>query len=136
MHNPDCLFCKIAQGTIPCHKIYEDQHTLAFLDIKQVNEGHTLVIPKEHCENIFDVDKETLTCTMLTVKKVALTIKKALGLTGINISTNNGKPGQEIFHLHFHIIPRFENDGLIMWPAKTPTPEQLKIMAEKIRKAF
>ena len=136
MHNNDCIFCKILQGIIPCHKVYEDQYTLAFLDIKQVNEGHTLVIPKKHVENIFDTDEQTLALTMAAIKKVSLGLKRSLGISGVNVSANNGIPGQEVFHLHFHVIPRTPGDGLIMWPAKSQTPEQLKTMAEKIRKAF
>jgi len=95
----NCIFCKIIAGEIPCEKVYEDKHTLAFLDAKPVNPGHTLIVPKAHVRNIFDCPPETLNKVMATVQKVA---KK---YPCVKIVQNNEKPLQEVFHLHFHVIP-------------------------------
>ena len=102
----NCLFCQIVNGQIPCHKIYEDEYTLAFLDISNDTIGHTLVIPKPHAENILDVDITSLNHVMKTTKLICEHYK-TLGFNGINIQNNNGSvAGQSVFHLHVHIIPR------------------------------
>ena len=114
-----CIFCKIIAGEIPCHKVYEDDKVLAFLDIKPLNLGHTLVIPKKHYENLEEINEEELTALTLAVKKIGRLVKEKLGVAGYNISENNGEvAGQEIMHLHFHIIPRQEGDGLGPWPRR------------------
>ena len=97
----DCIFCKIISGEIPCKKVYEDEKTLAFLDIQPKAPGHTVVIPKKHYINILDCPKEVLAAVIYTVQRVA---KK---YTAVNVINNSGaKAGQEVFHLHFHVIPR------------------------------
>lgn len=102
----ECLFCKIINGDIPCYKIYEDEYTLAFLDISNDTIGHTLVIPKKHYENIFEVDKELLMHVMDTTQLLC-NHYKSLGFKGVNIQNNNGEcAGQSVFHLHVHILPR------------------------------
>ncbi len=112
----NCIFCKIITGQIPCEKLYEDEHTFCFLDIKPLSEGHTLVIPKKHSENILSISQEDLAYTMETVRKVASAIKKATGAPGINVHSNHGREaGQVVFHTHIHIIPRHENDGYKLW---------------------
>ncbi len=132
----DCIFCKIVKGEIPCYKIYEDPHCIAFLDINQVSEGHTLVVSKDHYENFFDVKPDVLQKVVLSVQNVALGLRKALNLSGMNISTNNGTPGQEVPHVHFHLIPRFAGDNLVPWPSELMTADELKKMAERIRSRF
>lgn len=134
----DCIFCKIVSGEIPSVKIYEDEATLAFLDISPLNPGHTLVIPKEHHENIFDVSDESLAPVMRTAKKVANAIKNAVNADAINIGINNGKEaGQLVFHLHIHVIPRFAGDGYVSWtrPKDLPLPDS-KELGEKIQNAL
>lgn len=112
----DCIFCKIIKGEIPSSKIYEDENVFAFLDIGPITKGHTLVIPKQHSENIFDISEETLCSVMKVVKKLASVVKEATGSGGIVIGMNNNKvAGQEVPHVHFHIIPRKEGDGLKHW---------------------
>lgn len=112
----DCLFCKIVSGEIPSEKIYEDENTFAFLDIHPINRGHTLVVPKTHYENIYEAPEEVFTKVMRTVQLLAPKIKQAVGADGINIGINNGKAaGQLVYHLHTHIIPRFESDGYSHW---------------------
>lgn len=109
----DCIFCKIVGGEIPSHKIYEDDDVLAFLDINGKTTGHTLVIPKKHCVNILDADTENLSKVILAVKKVANHYVDDLKFTGFNLQVNNGQSaGQEVPHLHFHILPR-GNDSLL-----------------------
>lgn len=96
--------------------MFEDDHTLAFLSIGPIHKGHTLVIPKEHFENIFDIDAESVAALYRSARKVAPAVRDATGADGVNIHNNNGAAaGQEVFHYHVHIIPRFENDGLIHW---------------------
>jgi len=129
----ECIFCKIVSGEIPSKKIYEDDHTLAFLDIRPVNPGHTLVIPKDHFENIYTLPDETLARLSLTTKKVALALKDALDADGINLNMNNeAGAGQVIFHAHIHVIPRKPNDGLTLWPQKDYKEGEAESIAQKI----
>ena len=117
MQQADCLFCKIISGEIPSFKIYEDAETLAILDIAPVNKGHTLVIPKQHYASIVDAPEELLIPTIKTIKKVAIALTKYA--EGVNITENVNKAGgQLIDHLHFHIIPRYLQDGLQLWPSQ------------------
>jgi len=107
----DCIFCKIIKGEVPAHKVYEDEHALAFLDINPNSVGHTLVIPKTHFEDIFALSEEVIPSLFEAVQKVAAAVKQATKADGINIAMNNGKAaGQDVFHSHFHIIPRHEGD--------------------------
>jgi len=117
MSESDCLFCKIVRAEIPSFKVYEDDRTFAFLDIRPVNEGHTLVVPKTHTLNIFDVSPEDWSAVTETVRKLSGTIEQALSASGINLMMNNREhAGQIVDHLHVHIIPRFTSDGLMHWP--------------------
>ncbi len=101
-----CIFCKIAKGEIPCNKVYEDEKTLAFLDIGPVSKGHTLVIPKEHAEKIYDLSDESAAALIKGVKKVSKAIEKVFDCD-FNLLNNNGeKAGQLVNHVHIHIIPR------------------------------
>lgn len=113
----DCLFCKIIKGDIPGYKVYEDQDVFAFLDIAPVNYGHTLVVPKKHYTNLEEISKEDLCQTIKAVKKIGKAIKYGMGKYGYNVQVNNDPiAGQVIPHLHFHVIPRSEDDGLKLWP--------------------
>ena len=113
----DCIFCKIIKGDIPSNKIYENDKVLAFLDIGPVNKGHTLVIPKKHCTNILDIETEDLDAVSEVVRKIAPAIKQAVDADGLTITSSNGEAaGQVVMHSHIHIIPRFEDDGLKLWP--------------------
>jgi histidine triad (HIT) family protein len=109
----DCIFCKIVSGEIPSGKVYEDGSVIAFMDINPAKRGHCLVLPKEHYESIFDVSDEVLYETILAVKKVASAVQKAVKSDGVNILQNNNRAaGQLIPHIHFHVIPRFNGDGI------------------------
>ena len=100
-----CIFCKIINGEIPAFKIYEDEYVLCFLDISQASEGHTLIVPKKHFENLFDVDQETLNHMAQAVKIVTNLLKEKLGVADVNLLNNSGtNAGQTVMHLHFHLL--------------------------------
>jgi histidine triad (HIT) family protein len=110
----DCIFCKIVSGDIPSYKVYEDDHVYAFLDITQGTKGHTLLIPKKHVPNVYSLDDETAYNVFKTVPKVANALKKAFKPIGLNILNNNDKPLQSVYHFHIHLIPRYEDDGMVI----------------------
>lgn len=109
----NCIFCGIINGDIPAAKVFENEHVLAFLDISQVTKGHTLVIPKLHQQDIFELKPETAKELFSVVPKIANAIKETYTPVGLNILNNNGKPaGQAVFHYHLHLIPRYgKGDG-------------------------
>lgn len=107
----DCIFCKIIEGEVPGYKVYEDENVVAFLDANPVSKGHTLVIPKEHVENIHEASG--MNYMWEPIVEVSNAVKDAFGAEGVNIAQNNGeKAGQEVFHLHFHITPIYEGNEL------------------------
>ena len=108
----DCIFCKIVTGEIPSYKVYEDDNVLAFLDITQGTKGHTLIIPKKHIKNVYDLDEQTIFNVFKVVPMISKALKKAFSPIGLNIINNNDKPHQSVFHFHIHLIPRYENDGM------------------------
>ena len=115
----ECIFCKIIEGGLPAYKVYEDNNTLAFLDIFPIHPGHVLVIPKSHFTDIFDTPEKDLQNMMAAAKKLSPAVMKAAKADAINIGMNN-KPasGQVVMHAHLHIIPRYKTDGLKTWPQK------------------
>ena len=130
----DCIFCKILKGELPCMKIYEDEHTMAFLDIAKDVDGHILVIPKKHVTNILDADGETLSHVMNTVKKIGAHLTENCGYEGMNIlNANNECSGQTVFHLHIHIIPRKRGDGVAGFPKFSGAEIPLEEMCERLK---
>ncbi|MGM5482941.1 MAG: HIT family protein [Nanobdellota archaeon] len=131
----DCIFCKIIQDEIPGEKLYENENTLAIMDINPANKGHVLVIPKEHYETFTDLPDEIAAGLSKTTKKMAEAVNKATKTEGFNIVINNKKvAGQLVPHVHFHIIPRYENDGIDMSVKhKKYEDGELEDYAEKIR---
>ncbi|MAF24280.1 HIT family protein [bacterium] len=130
----DCIFCKIIAGEVPTTKVYEDEDVFAFLDIAPVNPGHTLVIPKEHVENIGKASDDQINSTLTVVRKLAPSIVKASSAQGFNVNTNSGAAaGQSVFHLHFHVIPRHDGDGKITWEQGSYGEGEEQVMAEKIK---
>ncbi len=112
----ECIFCKISKNQAPALKIYEDDYILAFLDINPATYGHTLVIPKQHYKDIFDIKSEILEKIIKVVKIISERSIDRLGCTGVNIVNANGKDAQQsVFHFHIHIIPRYSNDGMDLW---------------------
>lgn len=137
MSHENCIFCKIINGEIPSAKVYEDEHVYAFLDISQVTKGHTLIIPKVHVENIFELPEDVASELYARVPKVANAIKDAYQPLGLNTLNNNGEAAeQSVFHLHIHLIPRYgEGDGYKLgWTTHNDdyTPEQLQQIAKDI----
>jgi Diadenosine tetraphosphate (Ap4A) hydrolase and other HIT family hydrolases len=128
-----CIFCKIIAGEIPSYKIYEDDNAFAFLDIKPVNPGHVLVIPKKHYQNMEEIPDSDLQALILVVKKIGAALKNKLGVIGYNIHENNDLiAGQAVPHLHFHIIPRIETDCLSHWPGSPYLPGQAEDIIKKL----
>jgi histidine triad (HIT) family protein len=133
----DCIFCKIAKGEIPSARIYENGRVLVFLDINPVSLGHALVIPKIHAADIFEMKEEDAKEIMAAAKKVADAAMKGLGAAGVNLLNANKKAAsQEVFHFHMHVIPRYENDGVKMFPQVHYKENDLKGTAEKIKSAL
>jgi histidine triad (HIT) family protein len=131
------VFAKVLRGEIPCHKIYEDDDTLAFLDIMPRSEGHALVITKEKARDLFDISPQALARLMAVVQKLAPKIKQAMGAEGVLIQQFNGAAaGQTVFHLHVHIVPRKEGVALKPHAGKMEDQSKLAATAEKIRKAL
>lgn len=133
----DCIFCKIISKQVPADIIYEDDYVLSFLDIKGLNPGHSLVIPKKHHENIYGFDTETAHQVFTIVPRIARAIKQAVQADGINIGMNNElAAGQAVFHAHIHVIPRYANDGYQLWEGKPVSKEDSQIIAANIKKAL
>ena len=133
----DCIFCKIITGEIPAKKIYEDENVLSFLDISPVNFGHALVIPKKHYADLLSADETTLSFLMLAVKKIAPVLIRAVGASGFNLNLNNGSvAGQVVDHLHFHIIPRFVDDGLKLWSGGDYDHKRSEKLIEEIKESL
>lgn len=129
----DCLFCKICKGEIPSKSIYDDADVKVFLDINPANVGHCLVVPKMHSDNIIEADDKTLDKMIVTAKTVAKKLKETLNCD-LNIIQNNGKSaGQLVSHIHFHLIPRFPNDHVVIsYPRIQITEEQLEEVRKKL----
>lgn len=131
----DCVFCKIIQGELPCHKIYEDKRVISFLDINPINKGHVLILPKDHYLNLMDTPPDLLKDLIVAVQKLAPAISEGVGAKDFNLGVNNGPAsGQIVAHLHFHLIPRFLTDNLYPWPGKTLADDEMKRIAENIKK--
>lgn len=113
----DCIFCKIVSANIPSRKVFEDDHTLVFMDIAEGVDGHIVVIPKKHVKNILDCDEETLTQLMKTVKRISNHFVDNCGYDGVNLlNASDESAGQSVPHFHIHIIPRKSGDGINAWP--------------------
>jgi len=133
-----CLFCKIIRREAPASIVYEDEKVIAFLDIRPLNEGHSLVIPKEHYETVYDIPEDLLAHLCTIVKQMAAAVRNATEADGITIIQQNGHAaGQEVFHLHVHVVPRCEGQKLPKFTeVATASREHLEKTAEKIRQQF
>ena len=140
MENKDCIFCKIAEGIIPSHKIYEDDDVLAFLDISQVTPGHTLVISKKHYTNFLTAEKDIMHKVMDVAQRIGQAEISILGAKGVNILTNvNKEAGQSVFHFHVHVIPRYiADEGFRIEMKENPNLAELSLpaLASEIKKAI
>ncbi len=133
--DPDCVFCKIVAGEIPSFKLFEDEATLAFMDINPASEGHALVIPRAHAPDLYAVPDEALARTSVTAKKVAAALARTLDPDGLNLVQCNGAAAaQSVMHFHVHVLPRVEDDGLAMnWGLKLGDIDAIGRLAERIR---
>lgn len=131
-----CVFCKIINGEIPAFKVYENDYVVCFLDINASSTGHTLVVPKKHIENMFDLDEENAIEIIKAVKVVTSILKEKLGVEAVNIINNSGElAGQTVMHIHFHVIPRYENDGIVISPKQTePDFNKLQETLDKLKR--
>ena len=135
----NCLFCRIVAGESPSTRVYEDADTLAFMDIGPIIKGHTLVIPKKHYDPITQTPEDVLAKVMVVVRKIAQAQVNGLKADGVNVLNANGEAaGQQVPHIHFHVVPRFKTDGHHWnWAAKKyDSLDEMKKMAEEIRKAL
>lgn len=131
----DCIFCKLIAKQIPASIVYEDEATLAFMDLGQVNPGHVLVACKAHAENLYALDEAQAAAVFRTVARVARAIRAAFDPPGLSIYQANGQPaGQTVFHFHLHVLPRHDGDGMqLVWPVKNPPREKLEQYCAQIR---
>lgn len=130
----ECIFCKIVKGEIPSYKVWEDDNVLAFLDVNPSTKGHTLIIPKKHHENIFDMSEEEMANMGVGAKKVADLLKKNLKCDGINLVNSNGTVAQqEIMHYHMHVIPRYEDEDYEIKFENESKGEDLEKTAKEIK---
>jgi histidine triad (HIT) family protein len=134
----DCVFCRLRDGQIPSTRVYEDERTIAFMDINPLNDGHTLVISRVHAATIFEVDEADLGAAIATAKRVANAIRQALRPDGLNLLQANGAAAfQSVPHFHLHLIPRFTGDGKgFDWPIVPGDRGRIQGVAEKIRTAL
>jgi histidine triad (HIT) family protein len=131
------VFARIVRGEIPAHKVFEDEHTLAFMDVMPQADGHTLVIPKAEAENLFDLPGPALAATILTTQRVARAVQKAFAAPGILIAQLNGPAaGQSVFHIHFHVLPRHEGLDLRFHARDMADPALLAAHAARVRTAL
>ena len=134
----ECIFCKLVQGEIPSAKVYEDELTLAFMDLGQVNPGHVLVATKRHAANIFEITEAEAAAVMQTAQKVAQAAKIAFEPAGLTLLQANGaEGGQTVAHFHLHVVPRHAHDGVsFTWPRKEPGSAVLEGYALQLRNAM
>ena len=132
--DPDCIFCTIVAGGIPCAKVYESETCLAFLDIAPVNAGHTLVLPKGHYPTLMDIPAELGSDLTTALSRVGKAVMEATGADGLNLMQNNHEAaGQLVHHAHFHLIPRHSDDGLKLWPQSGyENPDEMSRLAATI----
>ena len=133
-----CIFCRLVAGEIPAARVYEDELTLAFMDLGQVNPGHVLVAVKRHAATLLDLTPDEAAAAMRTAQRLALAIKHSFDPPGITLLQANGKEGEQtVFHFHLHVVPRHADDGITFtWPRKDPPREQLEASAARLRAAL
>ena len=133
--DPNCIFCKIVVGQMPCFKLLENGDTLAFMDIYPANDGHCLVVTKDHYPTLFDISDEALAAVSRSVSRVARAVNQALSPEGLNLVQANGAGAQQsVAHFHFHILPRNRGDELkLNWGANPGDPKTIAAIAERIR---
>lgn len=131
----DCIFCKLANGIIPANSIYQDDDFNVIMDAMPATKGHALIIPKKHCQDIFDVVEKTAEKIFPLAKKISAHMKEVLSCDGVNICQNNGaEAGQTVFHLHVHIIPRYKGkDSILTWTHEDISEEEIKAICDSLK---
>jgi histidine triad (HIT) family protein len=133
----DCIFCRIAAGKLPAEVVLDTPRVLAFLDIAPVHYGHTLIIPKEHYQNLLDLPDDLWMEMGQASRQVARALQKSLYARGFNLGMNNFEAaGQVVFHAHLHVIPRYQNDGLLLFPQGTYPPGDMEKVGIRLREAL
>jgi histidine triad (HIT) family protein len=134
----DCVFCKIRDGQIPAVKLYDDERTIAFMDINPLNEGHLLVMTRAHAPTLLEASEEDLAAVIRTVRRMAAAVQKALNPDGINLLQANGEAAfQSVRHFHMHVVPRWQRDGKgLTWTLVRGDLDRIRAAAEKIRAAL
>ncbi len=139
MKKEDCIFCKIAAGEIPSETVYEDEHFRAILDLGPAAKGHTLILPKEHFEDVTVLEEPYMSKVLPLAAKIGAAMKKELGCDGFNLVQNNGEAaGQTVHHFHMHVIPRYASSTAVIasWEPGTASKEELAETADAIRKGL
>ena len=134
MKKDDCIFCKLANGDIPTNTIYEDSDFRVFLDAGPATKGHCLIVPKEHFDDLENIDDSVASKVMPLAKKIMKLLKEKLSWDGFNVVQNNGEAaGQTVFHFHVHLIPRYKDDGQkILWKPQSPEDGELEALCKTI----
>jgi histidine triad (HIT) family protein len=135
MSDPDCIFCKIIAGELPSHRVYEDERTVAFMDIAPGNPGHLLVVPRVHAKDIREIDPADLAAVAQSAQRMVELVSERLSADGVNVINSCGAAAwQTVFHLHFHVIPRYSGDSLALpWTPTAADPDAIAQVAEKLR---
>jgi len=137
MRDDNCIFCKLANGIIPVNTVYEDDEFRIILDANPATKGHSLIIPKNHFMNLYEIDDESAAKTIQLAKKLAIHMKEVLNCDGINLLQNNEEPaGQTVFHFHMHVIPRYdtpENAANLQWKQQTFSTEEMQEILEALK---
>jgi histidine triad (HIT) family protein len=133
-----CIFCRLVAGEIPAARVWEDELTIAFMDIGQVNPGHVLVATRRHAATLFDITPQEAAAVAQTAQRVAHAVRAAFDPPGLTLLQANGREGdQTVFHFHLHVVPRHADDGIALsWPRKDPPADVLKGYAERLRAAM
>lgn len=131
----ECVFCDIVAGEVPAHRLFEDEHTLAFLDAAPVAPGHALIIPKAHHVTLTDMDTDLTAEVFRTVRRVAAAVEAVVEPDGFNVTQSNGAAaGQDVFHVHVHVVPRYEDDEVrVHWPREDLSEEEQGTITDSIR---
>ena len=133
-----CIFCRLVAGSIPAAKVHEDDLTIAFMDLGQVNPGHVLVASRRHAVTLFDLTPEEAAAAMQAVRRIALAVRRVFDPPGLTLLQANGREGdQTVMHFHMHVVPRHANDGVALsWPRKDPPVDTLRDYAARLRDAI
>jgi histidine triad (HIT) family protein len=135
MSEPDCIFCQIVAGELPAHKLYEDEHTIAFMDINPATRGHALAIPRRHSRNLLEIGAEDLGATIRTAQTIAQRLTDRVGAEGVNLLNSCGAVAwQTVFHFHIHVIPRYSDDPMVLpWKPAPGDMDEIAATAQELR---